>query len=86
MAERDEQSQTPSDSLKEQKVGDSNQNDSKDLERVETPSLGAPGKHVDEQEDQYPPFTKVLLIMSSLYLAMFLAALVGALARQVGVW
>lgn len=31
-----------------------------------------------EQEDKYPPLPKVLLIMSSLYLANFLVALVRA--------
>jgi hypothetical protein len=30
----------------------------------------------DEEEDEYPPFAKVVFIMAALYLAMFLVALV----------
>lgn len=40
-----------------------------------TPTLSE--KQNEEQEDKYPPFATVVLIMLSLYMAMFLVALVG---------
>jgi hypothetical protein len=36
----------------------------------------------DAEEDEYPPFAKVILIMTALYLAMFLVALVSLPASQ----
>jgi len=36
----------------------------------------AAAKGDDEEEDEYPPFAKVVFIMAALYLAMFLVALV----------
>jgi hypothetical protein len=43
-----------------------------DLEKA----AAAPVKD-DAEEDEYPPFAKVVLIMTALYLAMFLVALVS---------
>lgn len=44
-----------------------------DLEKADTPVVVK-----DEEEDEdYPPFPKVVMIMLALYLAMFLVALVS---------
>jgi hypothetical protein len=37
----------------------------------------------DAEEDEYPPFAKVIIIMTALYLAMFLVALVRLSSRPV---
>jgi hypothetical protein len=44
-----------------------------------TPALS--NKQNEEHEDRYPPFATVMLIMLSLYMAIFLVALVNPLFR-----
>ena len=43
-----------------------------DLEKADVPAVVK-----DEEEDEYPPFAKVVMIMLAVYLAMFLVALVS---------
>ena len=45
-----------------------------DLEKADAPVVIK-----DEEDDEYPPFAKVVMIMTALYLAMFLVALVSPL-------
>lgn len=70
----------------EPKISDDDQLDSKDMNTPEAPALPSPSKQTEEQENRYPPFTTVLLIMLSLYLAMFLVALVCTLSLYAAVW
>ena len=56
---------------------------SKNEEQAEQPVTGdleksaPPAVEDDAEEDEYPPFAKVVIIMTALYLAMFLVALVS---------
>ena len=43
-----------------------------DLEKADVPVVVK-----DEEDDEYPPFAKVVMIMLAVYLAMFLVALVS---------
>jgi hypothetical protein len=42
-----------------------------DVEKADLPAVKD-----DAEEDEYPPFAKVIIIMTAMYLAMFLVALV----------
>jgi hypothetical protein len=41
-----------------------------------------PAAKDDAEEDEYPPFAKVIIIMTAVYLAMFLVALVRFLVVE----
>jgi hypothetical protein len=86
MVESEPRHQSPSAAQGELMVDNGDQHGLKDMELIEAPALTSSEKQNDEQEDKYPPFTTVLLILLSLYLAMFLVALVRSLFVYPTIW
>ncbi|KIV76910.1 hypothetical protein PV11_08760 [Exophiala sideris] len=85
MHERDRNTATPSEAMPDIKTpshspsGTSESPVDADAHHTQAKEMGSPDKVAvetkNDQEDKYPPLPKVLLIMSSLYLANFLVAL-----------
>lgn len=86
MPESEARHHCPSARMGEPTIGNGDQHDSKDMKPIDASALASSDKQIDEQEEKYPPFTTVLLIMLSLYLAMFLVALVRSLFAHPTAW
>lgn len=86
MAESETRPPSPPEAQREPAAEHSDQMQSNGMKSSDALAEKSSTTQNDENEDKYPPFTTVVLIMLSLYLAIFLVALVGTVCTLPNVW